>query len=82
MRPAKFPPLIKVRVTVNNKIEVEAVYDTGSNVSLINYDLVNKLKISLIEDKRLFSTLGGKNFTEGRASLSIAIGEIESMADV
>lgn len=51
--PEKFPPLIKLRVTVNGKEEVEAVYDSGSNVPLIDYDIINKLKIRLLEDRKM-----------------------------
>ena len=77
IHPEKLLPLIRLRVVVNGEKEVEALYDTGSNVSLINHDLVNKLRLNLSDDRKIFQTLSGRNFTRGRVKLKLKIGETE-----
>ena len=53
-------PLIKLRVMINGSREVEAIYDTGSNVSLINHKMVELLKLELLNDPKVFRTIGGR----------------------
>ena len=64
-------------VVANGRREVEAFYDTGSNVSLIDHDLVNKLELNISDDKTIFQTPSGRNFTRGRVKLRLKIGETE-----
>ena len=56
---------------------IKAVYDSGSNISLVNSHLLNKIKTRLIEEENLFKTMGGLNFTHGRARLRLKIGNIQ-----
>ena len=71
-----------MNVLVNDAMEVKAVYDSGSNATLINYDLIKSLKSNLIEQKSIFKTLGGKSFTESRAKLRLKIHGIENELEV
>ena len=74
-------PLIKLKVIVNGEREVEAIYDSGSNVTLINYNLMKELKTNLMEQRNLFNTVSGKNFTEGRAKIKLKVKAIEEDID-
>ena len=47
----KFDPLIKLKVKINVKLEIKALYDSGSNVTLINQRIAELLKLRLIEHK-------------------------------
>lgn len=35
------PPLIELKIKLNDILEVNAIYDSGSNISLINSKLVH-----------------------------------------
>lgn len=61
---------------------VDGVYDTGSNATLVNYDLIRQFKQKLVKHKSLFKTLGGINFSESRAKLRMKINKIEKVMDV
>lgn len=72
-------PLIKLRVMINGSREVEAIYDTGSNVSLINHKMIESLKLKRFNDPKVFRTISGRNFTEGRVQLKLKIGDAEEI---
>lgn len=38
------PPLIKIKLLVNNTLDISGIYNSGSNVSLINSKLLNLRK--------------------------------------
>lgn len=57
-------------------MKIKAVYDTGSNVSLINQRVVNVLKSSLIKHKNAFRTMNGLNFCSARANIILKIGNL------
>ena len=60
------------------------MYDTASNVELINEDVLKRLKIQFFKDRRLqkkLNSIGGKTFSLGRAFLKIRIGNISSYVD-
>lgn len=78
----KFVPLIKLRVVLNNKKNVTSVYDSGASATLINGDIIRELKAKMIKEKHAFRTIGGRNFAEGRAKLTLKIGGIEKDLDV
>ena len=82
MCPEEVSPLIKLKVRVNRDFSVQGVYDTGSNATLVNYDLVKRIKAKLIEHKSVFKTLSGVNFTRSRAKLYMKINNIEEVMDV
>jgi len=61
---------------------VEAIYDSGSNVTLINYDLIKKVRATINKHRSVFKTLSGRNFTKSRATLPIKINNIEENIEV
>ena len=81
-RPEKILPLIKLNVRINKNLDIEGVYDSGSNTTLVHYDVIQKLKVGLMNKKSMFRTLSGINFTEGRAELTMKINKIETKIEV
>ena len=69
-------PLIKIRIGIDKELKTDAIYDTGSNVSLINEKLVRILKKKSEKDEQVFKTINGANFTKNRVSLMLEIGDI------
>jgi len=61
---------------------VEAIYDSGSNVTLINCDLIKKVRATINKYRSVFKTLSGRNFTKSRATLPIKINNIEENIEV
>lgn len=76
-------PLIKIKLRLDDKLDVLAIYDSGSNVSLINKKL---LKIKNNEAKMVNNTnlvtISGVKRTSGLTTLKIKIFDIESKVDV
>lgn len=67
---------------IDNHRNVKAIYDTGSNVSLINYNIIKDLKKEIKKEKTFFKTINGMNYVEGRAQLKIKINKISDELDV
>ena len=70
--------MIKIEVLVNDELFVVAVYDTGSNISLINRRALDKILSSFKTRKAqsAVKSVVGK-FTSGeRANLTVTIGSI------
>jgi len=74
--------LITVNVLVDKKKIVKGVYDSGSNITLINQKIVDELKTKLMNDHNLFRTISGVNFTNRRAKIPMKINKIEEILDV
>lgn len=76
-------PLIKVKLLLNDTLEVTGVYDSGSNVSLINAKL---LKIQKKENENMqivnLKTINGEKKTRGIVTLKIKIYDIEEIMDI
>ena len=64
-----------------SKIKLNAIYDPGSTISLINEDILKKLKIIFFKNRKLLSTINGHSFSAGRAFLRVRIGNIISYID-
>lgn len=58
-------------------MKIKAVYDSGSNVTLINQRIVDILKSSLIKHTNALQTMNGLNFSSARANIMLKIGKIE-----
>lgn len=72
-----------MNVNIKNK-DFAAVYDTASNVELINEEVLKKLKHHFFRDRRLqkrLKTVGGDTSSVGRAFLKVRIGKITSYLD-
>lgn len=75
-------PLIKVKLLLNDKLEIYGVYDSGSNVSLINSKLLKlKNKKNSLNEESLV-TISGVQKTSGLTNLKIKIFEKEENVDV
>lgn len=57
-------------------MRIKAVYDSGSNVSLINQRIIDVLKSSLIKHSNAFKTINGLNFSSARADIILKIGNL------
>lgn len=65
--------MIELQITINNSFDINGVYDTGSNVSLINAKIL-KLKINKFEYKKVkLRTINGVNDTEHLIKLKAKI---------
>ena len=71
---------MKIDVNIKNKT-FEAIYDSGSMISLINESVLKKLRATFFRDKRLLSTVNGSSFSAGRAFLRVKIGKLISYID-
>lgn len=75
-------PLINVKLQLNGKLEIYGVYDSGSNVSLINSKLLKlKGKGNNLNEADLV-TINGVKKTSGLTNLNIKIFELEENVDV
>lgn len=77
------PPLIKIKLTLNNTLDAFGIYDSGSNISLINSKLL-KLKDEEINNAQTvkLTTINGVKKTNGIVKLKIKIFEIEEEVNV
>lgn len=78
------PPLIKTKVIINDSIEIFGIYDSGSNVSLINSRLLS-LKINPNnnnDNQPNLKTINGVKKPVGIVTLKIKIFQIEKMINV
>lgn len=77
------PPLIRIKVILDNKLEIFGIYDSGSNVSLINSRLL-KLKDKETNDSRKTNlrTINGVRKTNGMIRLKTQIFDIEKAINV
>lgn len=57
-------------------MQIKAIYDSGSNVSLLNQRIADLLKLNLVQNKNAFKTLNGFNFSTARAKITLKIGKI------
>jgi len=77
------PPLIKIKVLLNNTIEAIGIYDSGSNVSLLNSKLLSKPKKRVKNTKGVsLTTINGAKSADGIVTIKIKIFEIEENMDV
>lgn len=79
------PPLIKVKLVLNKNVEVFGIYDSGSNVSLINSKLVkinNKATNSNYSSNTNLRTINGVKKANGIITLDITIFDIEKKMNV
>lgn len=72
------PPLIKVKLVLNKTVEVLGIYDSGSNVSLINSRLlkINNKELSYTNNTNL-KTINGVKKANGIITLGITIFDVE-----
>lgn len=74
--------MIELKVTICKKFVINGVYDTGSNVSLINAKTLN-LKINKSDFKKAkLRTINGVNETDHLIKIKVKIFNIENDVDV
>ena len=78
------PPLIKVKLLINDDLQVAAIYDSGSNVSIINAKLLKIRQTKPINDLNTVNlkTINGERKTNGLVTLKIKIFNIERIMDI
>lgn len=76
------PPLIKIKLLINDTLETSGIYDSGSNVSLINSRLLALKKIHTHNKKAGLKTINGVKKSIGMVTLKLKIFEIEKQVDV
>lgn len=78
------PPLIKVKLLLNDTLTVSGIYDSGSNVSLINAKLLKIQPEKRTRDIQRVNlkTINGEKKTNGMVTLKIKIFNIEKYMDV
>lgn len=77
------PPLIKLKILLNGTLNAVGIYDSGSNVSLINSKILRIKKEDKIKNEKLnLRTINGVNETEGMITIKAKIFNIEQEIDV
>lgn len=78
--------MIKVAVEVckrSKKIKIKkSLYDSGSQISLINYRLLKRLNLKRIKSKAIFKSVNGTSFTDSRALIKIKIHKLKGWLNV
>lgn len=75
-------PLIKLKVKINGEKYVEGIYDSGSNVTLVNAKVLDTIKTQLFKHKSLLRTISGVDFTQSRAKLHLTINKMQEEMNV
>lgn len=77
------PPLIRIKVILDNKLEIVGIDDSGSNVSLINSRLL-RLKDEKLNNSESTNlrTINGVRKTNGMITLKAKIFDVEKTIDV
>lgn len=70
------PPLIEIKVLLENSLEVKGLYDPGSRITVINAKLLNK-KFKREERKFNIKTISGQGQSFGLVKLNARIDETE-----
>lgn len=76
------PPLIKIKLVLNGKVEVLGVYDSGSNVSLINSKLLRTYNNNINLPSPNLKTINGVKQANGIVKLDVKIFNIEKKRNV
>ena len=67
-------PLIRIDVLINRRLKKKSVYDPGSNISLVNFNLLKKYKIPISHyDESKFSMVSGIGNVCGLVKLNVKI---------
>lgn len=76
------PPLIELKLILNDTLEVSAIYDSGSNVSLINSKFVYLKPKNDNMQKTSLRTINGVYKTNGMIQMKAKILNIEEYINV
>lgn len=78
------PPLIQVKLLLNDTLKVSGIYDSGSNVLLINAKLLKIQPKEITSNIQMVNlkTINGEKKTKGMVTLKIKIYNMERIMDV
>lgn len=76
------PPLIKIKLIINDTLETSGIYDSGSNVSLISSRLLSLKKIPPNDNNAGLKTINGVKKSVGIVTLKIKIFDIEELMNI
>lgn len=65
-----------------NGTRINAVYDSGSNVTLLNSKIVKKMRLPTKEDRNTFNTVNGRKKASGRIEAKLRIHKIEKIVNI
>lgn len=74
--------MIKIKVLLEDKLEINGTYDSGSQVSLINSKLITIKNTTEDKNKIFLKTINGVTQTKGLVNIKIKIFNIEKYIDV
>ena len=74
--------MIKLKILLEGKLEVNGTYDPGSQVSLINSRLIKIKKETKDLNKIFLKTVNGVTYTKGLVTMKIKIFDMEEYIDV
>ena len=76
-------PLIKILILINNKRVINAIFDSGANISIIDFQLANELQILNFSDNQIttFNTINNESHCLGLVNIPIKIGEITLISE-
>ncbi|XP_069363441.1 uncharacterized protein [Maniola hyperantus] len=75
-------PLIKIKLLLENKLEVSGIYDSGSQISLINSRLIKVKEKKDNVNIAYMKTVNGVKKTDGLITIKIKILDLEEEVDV
>lgn len=61
---------------------MNAIYDSGANVTLLNSKIVRKMQLPMKEDRNTFKTVSGRKNVSGRLGVRLRIHKIEKMVNI
>lgn len=76
------PPLIKIKLLINDTLETSGIYDSGSNVSLINSRLLSLKRIPSYNKSAGLKTINGVKKSIGTVNLKIKIFDVEKHVNI
>lgn len=56
---------------------MSGVYDSGSETTLINYNIVEKIKLEILKSETIFNMISGATKSNGKIRIRLRIGKIE-----
>lgn len=74
--------MIKIKILLEDKLEIKGTYDPGPQVSLINPKLIKIEKKTEDVNKIFLKTVNGVTHTKGLVTIKIKIFDIEEYIDV
>lgn len=75
-------PLIEMEVLVNKNWKINAIYDSGANISMMSYRFLKKIKRNEKSSRSTFRTINGIMYVDGTIEITLKIFEIEKKINI